>query len=40
LIKLVESKYQDEQTRNSLYKKIDILNKQEATNTIKQLIEE
>ena len=40
LIKLVEAKYQDEQTRNSLYKKIDILNKQEATNTIKQLIEE
>lgn len=40
LIKLVDSKYQDEQTRNSLYKKIDTLNKQEATNTIKQLIEE
>jgi len=40
LIKLVEAKYQDEQTRNSLYKKIDTLNKQEATNTIKQLIEE
>jgi len=40
LIKLVESKYQDEQTRNNLYKKIDTLNKQEATTTIKQLIEE
>jgi len=40
LIKLVESKYEDEQTRNSLYKKIDTLNKQEATSAIKQLIEE
>ena len=40
LIKLVESKYQDEQTRNNLYKKIDTLNKQEAITTIKQLIEE
>ena len=40
LIKLVESKYKDEQTRNNLYKKIDTLNKQEATTTIKQLIEE
>ena len=40
LIKLVESKYQDEQTRNNLYKKIDTLNKHEATVTIKQLIEE
>ena len=40
LIKLVESKYKDEQTRNNLYKKIDTLNKHEATVTIKQLIEE
>jgi hypothetical protein len=40
LIKLVESKYKDEQTRNNLYKKIDTLNKQEAITTIKQLIEE
>jgi len=40
LIKLVESKYQDEHTRNNLYKKIDTLNKQEATTTIKQLIGE
>jgi len=40
LIKLVESKYQDEHIRNNLYKKIDTLNKQEATNIIKQLIEE
>ena len=40
LIKLVESKYQNEQIRNNLYKKIESLNKQEATNTITQLIEE
>ncbi len=40
LIKLVESKYQNEHTRNTLYKKINTLNKQEAINTIKQLLEE
>lgn len=40
LIRLVESKYQDEETRNLLYKKIDSLSKSEARNTIKNLIEE
>ena len=40
LIKLVESKYQDEHTRNSLYKRIDTLNKVQAGDTIKQLLEE
>jgi hypothetical protein len=40
LIKLVESKYQDEQTRNALYKKIDSLSKAEARETIRLLIEE
>ena len=40
LIKLVESKYQDEHIRNWLYKKINTLSKQQARNTIKQLIEE
>ena len=40
LVKLVESKYPDEHTRNILYKKIDWLNKEEANNKIKQLKEE
>lgn len=40
LIRLVEAKYQDEWTRNILYKKIDSLSKDEARNTIRWLIEE
>lgn len=40
LIRLVEAKYQDEWTRNILYKKIDSLSKNEARNTIRWLIEE
>ena len=40
LIRLVESKYEDEQTRNALYKKIDTLTKQEARETIRWLIDE
>lgn len=40
LIRLVESKYQDEHTRNQLYKQINNLTKEKARITIKQLIEE
>lgn len=40
LVKLVESKYPDEHSRNILYKKIDWLNKEEASKKIKQLKEE
>ncbi len=40
LIKLVESKYQDEQTRSDMYKWIDTLSKQEARFSIRDLIEE
>jgi len=40
LIRLVESKYQDDSTRNILYKKIYSLSKSEARDTIKWLIEE
>lgn len=40
LIRLVEAKYQDEESRNSLYKKIDTLTKTEARDTIKWLIDE
>ena len=40
LIKLVENKYQEEQTRNQLYKQIDSLSKEKARITIKWLLEE
>ena len=40
LIWLIESKYKDEHSRNILYKKIDELNKEEAREKIKMLLDE